>query len=68
MIQLNIEGQAVIVANKLQRMKNGENVIMTDIQMTILEALPDPIIDRVASISNPNQLGTLDKWLVFIKQ
>jgi len=59
--------QESIVANKLNQMKNGERVVMSDQHLDLLFAMDDPMVNHVASIPNPNQVGTLDRWVAYIK-
>jgi len=53
--------------DKFLKMKSGEKVTMSNQQMDELEKLDDPIIQRLASITNPDQIGTKDRWLAYFK-
>ena len=58
------------LADKLAKMKQGEKVVMSDEDMSTLEALydTDPDIKHLATMPNPKQHSTKDKWLAYFKK
>lgn len=53
---------------KMQRLRAGERVVCSETDLDALfEALTDEEGNRLASIHNPAQVGTLDSYVAFLK-
>lgn len=54
----------------LNRLKAGERIITNDQTLDAIEEHfgDDPAIDRIASLFNPRQMGTLDQYIAWIKE
>lgn len=51
---------------KVRRVLAGERVVCSDEDMDALESgLPDGVVDRLASVPNPNRVGTRDAYVAF---
>ena len=59
---MDMLAHARTVAHKVTRIKNGEHVIITDLQWrAMVQILPD-----LRTVLNPNRIGTLDLWIAYL--
>lgn len=60
-------GMESYLEEKIEKLKNGEEVVMDDAQLDEAEkSLPDEMLNHLRSIPNPDRVGTKDKYLVWV--
>lgn len=53
---------------KQERLKAGQTVVMSDEELDALFSTDEDWVCHVATLPNPNQVGTLDRWIAFTKR
>ncbi len=54
------------LANIVERLKNGERLVVSDRTMDALEGLDDHFVKNLRSVPNPDRVGLLDKWIAYM--